>query len=140
MRKLVIFSLLSTAILSIQAQRFEDYFEDRTLRLDYTFCGDTNHQQIYVDELTALPRWFGRHQRLAELPAPGPIPLRCLQSVNIGNLLATGRAISCDGEAFASLRVMATAFALGEAAGVSAWANGDARNTRVQLQKQGAIV
>ena len=71
MRKLVIFSLLSTAILSIQAQRFEDYFEDRTLRLDYTFCGDTNHQQIYVDELTALPRWFGRHQRLAELPLKG---------------------------------------------------------------------
>ena len=71
MRKLVIFSLLSTAILSIQAQRFEDYFEDRTLRLAYTFCGDTNHQQIYVDELTALPRWFGRHQRLAELPLKG---------------------------------------------------------------------
>ena len=71
MRKLFIFSLLSTAILSIQAQRFEDYFEDRTLRLDYTFCGDTNHQQIYVDELTAFPRWFGRHQRLAELPLKG---------------------------------------------------------------------
>ena len=71
MRKLFIFSLLSTAIISIQAQRFEDYFEDRTLRLDYTFCGDTNHQQIYVDELTALPRWFGRHQRLAELPLKG---------------------------------------------------------------------
>lgn len=71
MRKLFIFSLLSTVILSIQAQRFEDYFEDRTLRLDYTFCGDTNHQQIYVDELTALPRWFGRHQRLAELPLKG---------------------------------------------------------------------
>ena len=71
MRKLFIFSLLSTVTLSIQAQRFEDYFEDRTLRLDYTFCGDTNHQQIYVDELTALPRWFGRHQRLAELPLKG---------------------------------------------------------------------
>ena len=71
MRNLFIFSLLSTVILSIQAQRFEDYFEDRTLRLDYTFCGDTNHQQIYVDELTALPRWFGRHQRLAELPLKG---------------------------------------------------------------------
>ena len=71
MRKLFIVSLLSTVTLSIQAQRFEDYFEDRTLRLDYTFCGDTNHQQIYVDELTALPRWFGRHQRLAELPLKG---------------------------------------------------------------------
>ena len=82
----------------------------------------------------------GNGQRLAELPAPGPIPLRCLQSANVENLLAAGRAISCDGEAFASLRVMATAFALGEAAGVTAWAGGDAQRTRAQLQKQGAIV
>lgn len=71
MRKLFIISLLSAVTLPIQAQRFEDYFEDRTLRLDYTFCGDTNHQQIYVDELITLPRWYGRHQRLAELPLKG---------------------------------------------------------------------
>lgn len=71
MRKLFIVSLLSAVTLPIQAQRFEDYFEDRTLRLDYTFCGDTNHQQIYVDELITLPRWYGRHQRLAELPLKG---------------------------------------------------------------------
>lgn len=71
MRKLFIISLLSILTFSIQAQRFDDYFEDRTLRLDYTFCGDTNHQQIYVDELITLPRWYGRHQRLAELPLKG---------------------------------------------------------------------
>ena len=57
--------------ISVQAQRFEDYFEDRTLRLDYTFCGDANHQQIYVDELVSIPRWYGRRHRLAELPLKG---------------------------------------------------------------------
>ena len=121
--------------------------ETRRMRGRYVLTGKELLDGVQFDDTIAfcahpidIHQADGNGQRLAELPAPGPIPLRCLQSVNIGNLLATGRAISCDGEAFASLRVMATAFALGEAAGVSAWANGDARNTRVQLQKQGAIV
>ena len=71
MKKLLIISLLSSIEISVQAQRFEDYFEDRTLRLDYTFCGDASHQQIYVDELISIPRWYGRRHRLAELPLKG---------------------------------------------------------------------
>ena len=71
MNKLLIISLLSSIAISVQAQRFEDYFEDRTLRLDYTFCGDASHQQIYVDELISIPRWYGRRHRLAELPLKG---------------------------------------------------------------------
>ena len=57
--------------LSASAQRFEDYFEDRTLRLDYTFSGDAQHQQIYVDELISMPRWYGKRQRLSEVPLKG---------------------------------------------------------------------
>ena len=71
MKKLLIISLLSSIAISVQAQRFEDYFEDRTLRLDYTFCGDASHQQIYVDELVSIPRWYGRRHRLAEVPLKG---------------------------------------------------------------------
>ena len=71
MKKLLIISLLSSIAISVQAQRFEDFFEDRTLRLDYTFCGDASHQQIYVDELISIPRWYGRRHRLAELPLKG---------------------------------------------------------------------
>ena len=71
MKKLLIISLLSSTTIFIQAQSFEDYFEDRTLRLDYTFCGDVSHQQIYVDELISIPRWYGRRHRLAELPLKG---------------------------------------------------------------------
>lgn len=71
MRKLFIFSVLSIACLSASAQRFEDYFEDRTLRLDYTFSGDAQHQQIYVDELISMPRWYGKRQRLSEVPLKG---------------------------------------------------------------------
>lgn len=71
MRKLFIFSILTIACLSASAQRFDDYFEDRTLRLDYTFSGDAQHQQIYVDELISMPRWYGKRQRLNEVPLKG---------------------------------------------------------------------
>ena len=71
MRKIFIISALLVSFISAQAQRFEDYFEDKTLRLDYTFAGDVTRRQIYVDELVSLPRWYGRKQRLAELPLKG---------------------------------------------------------------------
>ena len=71
MNKLFIVSALLLQVISISAQRFEDYFEDRTLRLDYIFAGNEAHQQIYVDELVSLPHWYGRRHRLAELPLDG---------------------------------------------------------------------
>ena len=71
MKKLFIFNLLCSFTISVSAQQFEDYFEDRTLRLDYTFAGDDILLQIYVDELVSLPNWYGRRERLAELPLRG---------------------------------------------------------------------
>ena len=55
----------------LQAQNFSDYFEDRTLRIDYSFSGDSARQDIYVDELSTMPRWYGKRQRLAEVPLKG---------------------------------------------------------------------
>ena len=71
MSKLFIISALLLSSFSAQAQNFDDYFEDKTLRLDYTFAGDATRQQIFVDELVSLPRWYGRKQHLAELPLKG---------------------------------------------------------------------
>ena len=71
MKRLFLSALLLWTVTSMWAQRFEDYFEDRTLRIDYTFSGNYERQQLYVDELVALPRWYGRHTRLAELPLKG---------------------------------------------------------------------
>lgn len=53
------------------AQSFDTYFEDNTLRIDYQFSGDAQHQEIAVDQLNLVPRWFGKRQRLAELPVEG---------------------------------------------------------------------
>ena len=71
MKKLLIIKLLLILAFPINAQRFEDYFEDRTLRLDYTFAGCDTIHAIYVDELVSLPHWYGRRERLAELPLKG---------------------------------------------------------------------
>ena len=57
--------------LTAGAQTFEEWFDDRTLRLDYVFAGDASRQELYVDQLSQLPRWFGRRTRLAELPLAG---------------------------------------------------------------------
>ena len=71
MKRILTFALMLLAIGTASAQRFEDYFEDRTLRLDYTFSGNSQHQELYLDELVSLPRWYGRHERLAEVPLKG---------------------------------------------------------------------
>ena len=71
MKKLLIFSILLASSICASAQRFEDYFEDRTLRLDYTFAGDEVLHEIYVDELVSLPHWYGRREMLSELPLRG---------------------------------------------------------------------
>lgn len=63
--------LLTGSVSTVCAQRFEDYFIDRTLRIDYTFAGNKSRQSVAVDELCSLPRWYGKRQRLAELPVEG---------------------------------------------------------------------
>ena len=50
---------------------FDQYFEDRTLRLDYIFAGDAGQQEIYVDELIVMPHWYGKRSRLGEVPLLG---------------------------------------------------------------------
>ena len=57
--------------LTAHAQSFDEWFCDRTLRLDYVFAGDASHQELYLDQLKQLPRWYGRRSRLAELPLAG---------------------------------------------------------------------
>ena len=53
------------------AQNFADYFQNKTLRVDYIFTGDATQQAIYLDELSQLPTWAGRQHHLSELPLEG---------------------------------------------------------------------
>lgn len=61
----LLMALLTIAI-STQAQDFDQYFEDATLRLDYIFGGDNINQNIYLEQMMKQDRWAGRKSRLAE--------------------------------------------------------------------------
>lgn len=63
--------LALTLPLLCPAQDFERYFTDATLRLDYVFSGDVRHQELSVDGLHQMPRWYGKRHRLAEVPMRG---------------------------------------------------------------------
>ncbi|HTE81923.1 MAG TPA: FAD-dependent oxidoreductase [Reyranella sp.] len=74
-----------------------------------------------------------------------PIPLRCLASRDTTNLFAAGRLADADQKAGAALRVMGTAFATGQAAGVAAalvaeHGEHDASAVRAVLRRQGALI
>ena len=56
---------------TLYAQEFSRYFTDKTLRTDYYFTGNAEHQEICVDELSALPGWSGRKHNLDQLPLAG---------------------------------------------------------------------
>ena len=71
MKTKLLLGLLFLFPLTGTAQAFIDYFEDKTLRIDYTFAGDSVQQDIFVDQLSVIPRWYGKQQRLAEVPLKG---------------------------------------------------------------------
>ena len=47
-------SLALMMALPMQAQRFEDNFEDKTLRLDYIVAGDSVNQAIYFEQAYSM--------------------------------------------------------------------------------------
>ena len=55
----------------ISAQKFDDFFADSTLRLDYIFSGNKQAQNISLSQMYRLPRWYGKKQRLADVPVEG---------------------------------------------------------------------
>lgn len=71
MRKVILFILFTLTGTTIEAQNFNDFFTDNTLRIDYTFAGNKQEQHIAVDQLNAIPKWYGKRQHLSELPVEG---------------------------------------------------------------------
>lgn len=71
MRKVILFILFALTGTTIEAQNFNEFFTDNTLRIDYTFAGNKQGQHIAVDQLNAIPKWYGKRQHLSELPVEG---------------------------------------------------------------------
>ncbi len=86
MKKLLIINLLLLLSINCFSQQFDTYFENRTLRIDYTFSGNYEQQQIYVDELSVTPNWFGKRQNLANVPLNGNGQI-IVQSIQNGTII-----------------------------------------------------
>ena len=72
MKKTFFFTIITVmATCSAMAQQFDDFFESRTLRLDYIFAGNHDSQQIYLEQMYVTPQWAGRKSRLADVPLKG---------------------------------------------------------------------
>lgn len=66
-RLLLIIITTVGGIVGLNAQNFEEYFEDATLRLDYVFAGNVKEQHIYLQEMKKQDKWAGRKGRLSEI-------------------------------------------------------------------------
>lgn len=78
--RLLFFFLLISFIAS--AQNFNDYFTDKTLRLDYIFAGNANQQNIYLSEMIQLSKWHGRVENLSVTPIQGNGQIKVYSTAN----------------------------------------------------------
>ena len=118
--------------------------ETRHIRGLYTLTADDVVRAREFDDVIARAaspldihgrRKGGRH-KYEKLERSYAIPYRCLVTGAVRNLVVTGRPISADRVAHASLRRMAPGMALGEAAGTAASlavSTGDVRNIDIKI-------
>jgi len=68
------------------AQDFDEWFLDKTLRLNYTLSGDNRSQRIYLDEMMCSDNWYGRRVNLDSLLLLGNGQI-CLKDSESGMVL-----------------------------------------------------
>ena len=65
-----IIALLPCIMLLLQANQswaqFDKHFHNKTLRMDYAHCGDSQHDEIYFEELLEEPYWGGSKTNLID--------------------------------------------------------------------------
>lgn len=71
MKKMILTIAAVLVSMAAVAQQFDNFFVDRTLRLDYVFAGNNRDQQIYFEQAFTTTRWAGRKSRLADVPLKG---------------------------------------------------------------------
>lgn len=55
----------------VNAQTYDNHFEDATLRVDLTFAGSADEQFVALKELSSTPHWWGRRINLDTVPMRG---------------------------------------------------------------------
>ena len=67
----VALALISSPLAANNNVDFGEWFENKTLRTDYIFAGDSAVQEISLNELLCLPAWAGRRHNLDSLCVAG---------------------------------------------------------------------
>ena len=94
-----------------------------------------DHTKQGITDVNQKPSFNGVNHRLYFL-TPYSVPLSCMTTSKIENLIFAGRVLSASRLAFNSLRVMKTLAALGEAAGVAAATIAHHDNPSTQMFKE----
>ena len=81
---LLFVALLAT--ITASAQNFDDYFADRTLRIDYIFTGNAEEQMVALDELASEEGWAGRRVNLDAVPVRGNGDIKVIDAES-GNVI-----------------------------------------------------
>lgn len=68
---LLALALIPANIVANNKVDFDEWFENKTLRTDYIFAGDSAVQEISLDELLCLPKLAGRRHNLDSLSVAG---------------------------------------------------------------------
>lgn len=71
MKRLFIIAIMLMATSSLFAEGFETKFEDKTLRIDYTFTGNAEVQAVALRDMSVTNEWWGRRVNLDEVPLLG---------------------------------------------------------------------
>ena len=85
--------LLLCGITYAHAQHFNDYFIDKTLRINYLHIGNKNVEQLQIDHFTLVNHWNGTRSQLVEPYHYGDILIEVLD--NASQKLIYSRSYSC---------------------------------------------
>ena len=86
MKSIFFFFVLSITILSQNNPKFEDYFVDETLRIDYFHIGDAKSEMITIDKMYQYGSWAGSLNNLIDNFNNGKYYLK-IYDYNSGNLI-----------------------------------------------------
>ena len=71
MKRIFLLVAMLCLSISLSAQNFGDYFQNKTLRIDYIFAGNSTSQIVALDELAESDGWWGRRVNMSEVPVRG---------------------------------------------------------------------
>ncbi len=92
MKKLLLLFALSVGLTSY-AQHFEQYFEDKTLRINYLHVGNAEQETMWIDHFTEGGTWNGTRAQLIEPYHYGDVLIEVFDSIS--NRLIYSRSYSC---------------------------------------------